>query len=399
MAHFSQRTGWELGANAYSHAVAAARAAGRRLIDLTVSNPTRCGFDYAWVGAGMSGVEALKYEPEPRGMESALRAVAEYYGDAGVHVGMEQIVLTASTSEAYSYLFRLLCDAGEEVLAARPSYPLFDFLAGLDDVRLVDYPLFYDYGWHIDLQEMERRITPRTRAVVVVHPNNPTGHYTGAAERAAVEEICRKHGLALIVDEVFLDYGVGVEGNADSSRTAQNDKKGKSAGVSKDIVRGSFANGADGMLTFVLSGLSKVCALPQMKVSWIVVSGPEEMRRQAMERLEVIADTFLSVNIPVQVALPGWLRGRARIQREIRARVETNLKLVTETEIEVLQVEGGWTVVVRMTAEAVERTVETGVIVQPGGFYGLGDGRAVVSLITPVEEMRRGLGILAGCNN
>jgi len=210
MGRFSARTGWDLSGNAYGLALAAARAAGRELIDLTVSNPTRCGFAYPveWAQDGLGDVAGLRYDPAPRGMEMALEAVAEYYRDVGIAVSPEQLVLTASTSEAYSYLFRLLCDVGDEVLVARPSYPLFDFLAGLEDVRLVEYPLFYDDGWAIDLGEMERRITARTRAVVVVHPNNPTGNFVGGAKRAAVGEICRKHGLVLIVDEVFLDYAV-----------------------------------------------------------------------------------------------------------------------------------------------------------------------------------------------
>ena len=197
------------------------------------------------------------------------------------------MVLTTSTSEGYGYLFRLLCDAGDEVLVAQPSYPLFDFLADLEDVRLRTYPLFYDHGWWIDFAELERRIGPRTKAIVVVHPNNPTGHATGARERQRLEEICARHGLALIVDEVFLDYPLGEEGLV------------------------SFAVGPHPVLTFCLSGMSKIAGLPQMKVGWIVGLGPEVDRLEAMGRLEVIADTFLSMNAPVQVALPVWLAGRA----------------------------------------------------------------------------------------
>ena len=196
-------------------------------------------------------------------------------------------MLTTSTSEGYGYLFRLLCDAGDEVLVAQPSYPLFDFLADLEDVRLKSYPLFYDHGWWIDFAELEKRIGPRTKAVVLVHPNNPTGHATGAGERERLEEICVRHGLALIVDEVFLDYPF-----EESARL------------------GSFAVGPHPVLTFVLSGMSKIAGLPQMKVGWIAAFGPEGVRREAMERLEVIADTFLSMNAPVQGALPGWLSGR-----------------------------------------------------------------------------------------
>jgi aspartate/methionine/tyrosine aminotransferase len=239
---------------------------------------------------------------------------------------------------------------------------------------LVEYPLLYDDGWVIDLGEMERRITVRTRVVVVVHPNNPTGNFVGGAERAVVEEICRKHGLALIVDEVFLDYAVD--------------------GVKAE----SFAGGSEGVLSFVLSGVSKVCALPQMKVSWIAVSGPEALRREAMERLEVIADTFLSVSAPVQLALPGWLAGRRGIQEQIRERMGENLVVLGQGSVDGLLLEGGWTVVVRLPALGEGgfelAALAGGVVVQPGTFYGLGEGRAVLSLLTPVEEFAVGVGKL-----
>ena len=190
-------------------------------------------------------------------------------------VDPEQIFLTTSTSEAYSFLFRLLCDPGDEVLIGQPGYPLFDFLARLDDVRLVSYELFYDHGWHLDLEALRRRMTPRTRAIVVVHPNNPTGHFTDRGA-GAIEALCREHGLALIVDEVFLDYGL--DGHK----------------------RESFATGSHPVPTFVLSGLSKVAALPQMKAAWIACFAEGE----AMQRLEVISDTFLSMSAPIQCALP-----------------------------------------------------------------------------------------------
>ena len=237
-------------------------------------------------------------------MRSARAAVAGYYAGHRADVDPDAVVLTTSTSEGYGYLFRLLCNAGDEVLVAQPSYPLFDFLADLEDVRLRAYPLFYDYGWWIDFAELERRIGPRTRAIVVVHPNNPTGHTTGAAERRKLEEICVRHGLALIVDEVFLDYPLG-------------------EAITETRLE-SFTVGPHPVLTFVLSGMSKIAALPQMKVGWIVGLGPEEVRRQAMGRLEVIADTFLSMNAPVQLALPVWLARRGEIQTQILERVRRN---------------------------------------------------------------------------
>jgi alanine-synthesizing transaminase len=350
------------------------------LVDLTVSNPTVCGFAYdaAAILGALGGDDALTYDPDPRGMRSAREAVAGYYGGHGAEVDPDAVVLTTSTSEGYGYLFRLLCDPGDEVLVAQPSYPLFDFLADLEDVRLRTYPLFYDYGWWIDFAELERTIGPRTKAIVVVHPNNPTGHATGAAERARLEEICLRQGLALIVDEVFLDYPLG------------------------ETRLESFAVGPHPVLTFCLSGMSKIAGLPQMKVGWIVGLGPEEVRRQAMGRLEVVADTFLSMNAPVQLALPVWLAGREGIQGQILDRVRGNLKLAMECGVEVLKVEAGWSAILRMpqrggggeVAEGLLR--EAGVVVHPGSFYGIAEaGRVVVSLLGSAAEFGVGIGRLA----
>ena len=252
MSAFSARTAWDTGEGALACAVREAREQGRPLTDLTVSNPTTCGFIYpadAILGA-LQNASSLVYDPDPRGLLLAREAVAAYYADRHAAVNPDQVVLTTSTSEAYSFLFRLLCNPGDAVLVAQPSYPLFDFLADLEDVRLDSFPLFYDFGWWIDFAELERSITPRTRAIVLVHPNNPTGHVTGAAERERLQELCARRGLTLIVDEVFLDYGLSGEVK-------------------------SFAIGSHACLTFVVSGLSKIAALPQMKVGWLVALGPE----------------------------------------------------------------------------------------------------------------------------
>jgi aspartate/methionine/tyrosine aminotransferase len=390
---FSARTAWDAGESSYAAAVREARAAslagGRRVYDLTVSNPTRCGFAYdaeALLGP-LTDARALVYEPDPRGMVSAREAVARYYAGHGAEVSVDDLILTTSTSESYSFLFRLLCDAGDEVLVAQPSYPLFDFLADLDDVRLRPYPLFYDHGWWIDLAELERAITPRTRAILVVHPNNPTGHWTKSAEREALEGLCARHGLALIVDEVFLDYPL-LDYPLQESRAR------------------SFACGPHPALTFVLSGLSKIAGLPQMKAAWIATLGPERLRREALTRLEIVADTFLSMNAPVQLAMAAWLGGCGAIQTQIRERARGNLAMLrrmreeTPGRLQVLEAEAGWSAVLALPGcvgekECAERLVcERGVVVQPGSFYGMAEAnRVVVSLIGPLEELEAGVRI------
>ena len=359
---------------------------GRQLCDLTLSNPTVCGFDYGGPAAlaPLADPCSLVYAPDARGLLRARQAVADYYADHGASVDPDQIVLTTSTSEGYSFLFRLLCDPGDEVLAAQPSYPLFDFLADLDDVRLAPYPLFYDHGWHIDFAALEQAITGRTRAILLVHPNNPTGHFTAAEERRQMEEICIRHGLVMVVDEVFLDYGIfGGEG--------------------------SFVGGEHPMLTFTLNGLSKIAGLPQMKAAWIVAQGPEKaVLAEALARLEVIADTFLSMNSPVMNALPHWLESRGSIQRQILERIGVNYRRAVEIcaesgMMDVLRMEAGWSLILKVPVRgrdeelALQLVQEQGVVVHPGSFYGMeSGGRLVVSLIVPEEQFARGLRQLAG---
>ena len=370
------RTGWDVRESAFAAAVREARAGGKRLVDLTVSNPTVCGFSYdaeAVVGS-LADARALTYDPDPRGMQSARQAVAGYYADHGATINPDAVVLTTSTSEGYGYLFRLLCDAGDEVLVAQPSYPLFDFLADLEDVQLKTYPLFYDFGWWIDFAELERRIGPRTKAILVVHPNNPTGHWTAQVERQRLREICVRHHLALIVDEVFLDYP-----------------------LSKSTEAVSFAAEESPVLTFVLSGMSKIAGLPQMKVGWVVTLGPAEICQEALGRLEIIADTFLSMNAPAQFALPHWLTSRADIQGQILDRVRRNFAAADRADLGVLQPEAGWSAVLRLVGTAEEMVRDRGVVLHPGSFYGLeGSSRKVVSLLTPEAEFTEGLRRLGG---
>lgn len=377
---FSARTGWDVTESAFAAAVREARASGRKLIDLTISNPTVCGFHYSdhVLLSPLSDKAALTYDPDPRGMRSAREAVAGYYNFHEAEADPDDLILTTSTSEGYGFLFRLLCDAGDEVLVAQPSYPLFDFLADLEDVKLRPYPLFYDHGWWTDFAELERRINPRTRAIVVVHPNNPTGHTTKPQERTRLEDICLRHNLALIVDEVFLDYS-----------------------LDEDTDIPSFARGPHPVLTFVLSGMSKISGLPQMKAAWIATLGPEDAKRQALARLEVIADTFLSMNAPIQLALPVWMEERGEIQVQIRQRVQRNLAVAQKSGIEVLRAEAGWCAILRLPQvgdadPAGELLRRTGVIVHPGSFYGISEaGRVVISLLCREREFDEGIGRIA----
>src|SRR6266481_2783434 len=299
---FAERTNWNLAGNRLSEALARHRAGGKRLYDLTASNPTECGFDYETetILGALRSPAALRYEPNPKGLEVARLAVTEYYSARGAAIFADDIVLTTSTSEAYSFVFRLLCNPGDELLIPAPSYPLFAFLADIQDVNLLRYPLIYDHGWQIDFHNLQQAITPRTRGVIVVHPNNPTGHFVKEKELAKLNELCAGRSMALIADEVFLDFALG------------------------DVRAVTFAGNA-GALTFAMSGLSKIAGLPQMKMAWVVASGPGELKRQALERLEVIADTYLSPNTPVQLATPVFLAQRHGFQKQLLARVRTNL--------------------------------------------------------------------------
>ncbi len=375
---FSKRTAWDTAETPLAVALRRHQASGRPLLDLTASNPTRCGFHYdaAALLAPLSASAALDYDPNPRGMLSARDAVCAYYASHSAQIDPQDVFLATSTSEAYSFLFRLLCNAGDEVLIAQPSYPLFDFLADLDDVRLVPYTLVYDHGWQIDLESIRHAITPRTRAIALVNPNNPTGHYTKPWEREALESLCREHGLALIVDEVFLDHPFAAAEPF------------------------SFSQGEASVLTFVLSGLSKVAGLPQMKAAWIVCRGPEEEKRRAEDRLEIIADTFLSMNAPIQCALAHWLAGRQGIQDQIRERVRQNVAVLesmpADHPVTHLRIEGGWYAILRIPA--LQRDENTAiqlltkdVSVHPGYFFGLPEsGWLVVSLISNLADFSTG---------
>ena len=377
---FADRTKWNLAPNRLSEALARHRAAGKPLVDLTASNPTECGFAYdeSAILEALGNPAALKYEPEPRGLASARQAVCGYYAEHGARTGIDDILLTTSTSEAYSYVFRLLCNPGDEVLIPAPSYPLFDFLAEIQDTKLVRYALIYDHGWQIDFHALEYLITPRTRAIIVVHPNNPTGHFSKGAEMEKLNALASAGGLALIVDEVFLDFSM------------------------QEMPPASFARNQDS-LTFTMSGLSKICGLPQMKAAWLVTSGPGQPKREALKRLEVIADTYLSLNAPVQLAMPTFLSERRGFQEQVMARVRRNLaeldrQLALQKPCSRLEVEGGWYAVLRVPAtcsdedHALLLLNEWSVYVHPGHLYDFSsEGYFVVSLISKEEEFSLGM--------
>lgn len=383
---FASRTNWSLEPNWFARALEARRASRQGIIDLTASNPTTCGFKYPEreILEAISDPRALRYAPESKGMRSAREAVASYYeggrGFGGAHAAMdpERIVLTAGTSEAYSYIFRFLCEPGDEILVPAPSYPLFEYLAGLNDVRLAHYPLFYDHGWHIDFASLTKVATGRTRAVLVVHPNNPTGSFVKEREARELSEFCAAREMAIVADEVFLDF-------ADSGDPQP-----------------SFAFERRA-LTFTLSGLSKICALPQMKLAWMIASGPAAQPNAAIERLEIIADTYLSVGTPVQLALPRLLGLRGELQWQLRVRIQANLTtldtaLAKHPHVTRLEREGGWYAVLRapntQSGEefAIALLERRGVLLHPGQFFDFArEGFLVVSLIAPAEEFRRGI--------
>jgi alanine-synthesizing transaminase len=383
---FSRRTAWNLATNRYTEALDEHHRAGKQVLDLTASNPTTIGLSYREdeLLHSLTQRDVLTYQPIAQGLISAREAVAAYYEEKGSRVTTEDLILTTSTSEAYSFVFRLLCDPGDVVLVPTPSYPLFDFLGDLNDVKLVPYELVYDHGWQIDFESLRQAIAratserSRCRAVLVVHPNNPTGSYVEPHEVAELNAICSVNEMAIIADEVFLDYSL-------DRRVPQ-----------------TFSAYTEA-LTFTLSGLSKISCLPQMKVAWVATSGPEILKAEALARLAVIADTYLSMNAPIQLAVPTMLAERQNIQPQIMHRVRTNLgeldaQLSGQTLCRRMAVEGGWYAVLRIPVLgpdeefAVALLRESGVLLHPGHFFNFpGEGYMVASLITPVAEFAEGL--------
>ncbi len=378
---FSTRTNWKLSRNRLTEAIEEAKARGARVLDLTLSNPTRAGLNYddQQILQSLASPHSLHYDPQPKGLSRARESVAAYYGDQHkTEVDTDHLILTTGTSEGYSFVFRLLCNPGDELLVPKPSYPLLEFLADLQDVKLIPYPLLYEHGWQIDFASLQKAATDRTRGIVVVHPNNPTGSFVHVAEQAELNGICREHSLALIADEVFLDYCL------DQCHP-------KTFAANQEV------------LTFTLSGISKISALPQMKVAWVASSGPAHERQAALARLEVVADTYLSMNAPIQWATPFLLDQGKEIQRQLLERVRANLteldrQLSAQKVCRRLHVEGGWYAILRVPVTqadeelAIDLLQQKSVLVHPGHFYDFArDGYLVLSLIAHQNELAEGV--------
>jgi alanine-synthesizing transaminase len=404
---FSRRLEWPAPRNRLAGLLRDMRGRGAAILDLTESNPTRVGLDYPRdaIVAALADPAALSYDPEPRGMPAAREAVAAYYARRGLPVAPGRIFLTASTSEAYALLFKLLADPGDRILVPRPSYPLFDYLAALESVRVACYPIQEDAAWAIDTGVLEEEAlggraggddAAPPRAVVVVSPNNPTGSAIRETERSRLEEICGRRGMAIISDEVFTDYLYGGDG-----APAGPVPDGRGAIVSMLSPRTPAAGARP--LVFTLGGLAKSCGLPQLKLGWIVVDGPDEVAEEAVDRLELIADTYLSVGTPVQAAAPRLLELGEGIGRAIRARVIGNRRALAgligpETGCRLLPADGGWSAIVRVPAvlpeeDLVLRLLEKdGTLVHPGYFFDFPrEAYLVLSLLPNPDRFHEGV--------
>jgi len=373
---FSSRTRWHRTENRLARLVAERRRSGAPLFDLTVSNPTQAGLVApADVLALLGAPSAAHYDPEPRGLSAARDAVVADYARRGLGMTADRLLLTASTSEAYAWLFKLLCDPGDAVLVPRPSYPLFEFLATLESVEAIPYALAYDGAWHLDVSALEAARTPRVRAIVVVNPNNPTGSCLRRDEAAKLLAFAAGHGLAVISDEVFADFRFR---------------------AASDLVTSLAGDGP--ALTFSLGGLSKSCGLPQLKLGWIAVSGPEDKLSEALSRLEIVADTYLSVSTPVQHATPALLRRLPELQAPILSRLLHNRRILESlvgagSAATLLPADGGWSAVLRVPATQSEEERVCGlverhaVLVHPGYFFDFPSEAFLVLSLLPDPEV------------
>ncbi len=378
---FSNRTNWQREQNRLSLLVEEMRKGGGGLLDLTVSNPTDVGFSYPQsIPESLANPALLRYQPHPRGLISARKEIAGYYKSKGIGVDPEAILLTSGSSESYAFIFRLLCEEGDSILVPVPSYPLLDHLAQINDVSIRNYGLNYDGEWHIDFASLELQVDERVKAILVINPNNPTGSFLKADEFARLRGICASNNIALVVDEVFADFGFG------------NDQR-----------RILSAVGESDAFTFTLNGLSKMSGLPQMKLGWMIVNGKKEIADEALSRLEIMADAFLSVNTPVQVALHALLQAGEGIRNQIRQRTQTNLGALRsligrDARCTVLNVEGGWSVVLQVPGTrsdeewAIRLLQRCAVIVQPGYLFDFSGAQyLVLSLLTEEKVFRHGV--------
>ena len=350
------------------------------VLDLTSSNPTQIeNYPHGAVREALAGIADLVYRPDPLGLPAGREAIAHYYRQRGIAVDPNAIALTASTSEAYGFLFKLLCDPGDEVLIPAPSYPLFEYLAGLESVRAISYRLRYDGSWFLDFEDLRKRLTPRTRALVLVNPNNPTGSFIKSAELERLTGFCLNARISLISDEVFMDYEFGTH-----------------AGRVRSLI------GPGPGLRFSLNGLSKTAGMPQLKLGWIVLSGGEDETAAARGRLELACDTYLSVNTPVQMAAGALLQIGKQVQRELLATARANLEWLTQaadgSPVHVLHTEGGWSVILQFPRTCREEEWLLGlfeqqqVLLQPGYFFDLeSEAFLVASLITRRETFQEGI--------
>lgn len=377
---FSSRTNWDLSPNPLTRLLKEKQRAKIHILNLTQSNPTKCGFEYpeVCISKALTQPSIFSYNPHPKGLLEARKAIADYYQRQDVHTDPEQIFLTASTSEAYSFIFRLIANPGDSVLVPRPSYPLFDFLADINDIELKPYALTYDHDWYLDRDSILKAITPQTKAILIVNPNNPTGSYIHGNEAGELIRNAKKYNLAIISDEVFFDYNFHPTPAQSFARTSE-------------------------VLTFTLNGLSKLAALPQMKVAWVIVNGPSSILSKAIERLEVITDNFLSVGTPIQLALPKILKIYPNLQNQIKRRLELNRQFLKEEIVrhptcEYLHAQGGWYAILKVPKVysdddwSLSILEKENVLVHPGHFYHFDqDGYLVMSLIPPPKDFQEGV--------
>jgi alanine-synthesizing transaminase len=382
---FSKRLNINLESNILSSLYEAKKRKNEKIFDLTSSNPTKLNFRYETKDIIKNYIDgkSFLYEPEPKGLLSARNSVAAYYEILGKHVSADDIFILSGTSEAYSNLFKLLLDYEDEILVPQPCYPLFEYLALLDFAKVKFYPLYYGHiiGWRIDFKVLNSLINDKTRAIICINPNNPTGSYIDNHDYESMLEISVKHDIPLIIDEVFSDYNI----------TDENE-------IMKSVVNQKAG------LNFILNGFSKILALPQMKFSWILIEGDSSIKEIAKDKLEIISDTYLSVNTPVQHAAPFLFKSREKIQRQILERIKENYDLLRSAlllnpDLKVLKCQGGWNAVLSFEnllipeeEFACKLLSEYNVLIHPGFYYDFWtEGFAVISLLTEPDVLDEGI--------